>query len=131
VIKDLPSSSGGTQFLYSDIVFLNKPIDTAITPQNGWSALVTSTAKKSKEGLVNLEGQFQKMGSNSGVLFTLPTGLRPTIAKSINIGVNYSGVLVTDQLAIATNGEASLMAFQTGTTTSVIVYLDGINFYVK
>jgi hypothetical protein len=88
--------------------------------QNGWEYTNSPGVWKDGAGVVHLQGTVSRSAPGSGVIFTLPAGLRPP-----NIGSRFFAVPVAsglDRLEVSGTGAVSVLS------PTTLVAFDGVSF---
>lgn len=120
------ASTGGTEFNFADLVYLQYP-KTQMTMLNSFSS--TAYARKDLGKKVSFDGTAFRTTQANNTMFTLPVGMRPTSTKQVLVGTLYStSGFFAETLTIATNGNVSVTA--NSGTGNMTVYLDGVSFNI-
>lgn len=123
VLQIVDGASGSGLFDMNNINYARQGW-TGLSFGSGWtSPSYTASYRKNFDGLVSLKGVVQKSTNSSGTVATLPVGYRPS--QSLFINVNVNGAI--NLIEIATDGQITVV--NTVTSGTVLLYLDGINFY--
>lgn len=127
------ASGTGALFAIADIVSVNAPLTTTITSfLNSWSASAfTPKYSKGANGLVTLRGIFTKSGAiTSSAMTTLPVGYRPSQNIPFVCYLSDSSVIKSCVVTIGTTGDVQMDATNVAGSTTTLVGVDGISFYV-
>lgn len=134
----LDQANGTGSFNFSDVVYVQAQQFTVGTTgpsfQNSFTTGIAVVYRKAPSGLVTIQGMATKITASSianQVIFTLPAGYRPSVARSLHGLIFYDTTnLVSDFLNIATNGNVSISGVNTPSFSSgVNVYFTSVSFY--
>lgn len=95
---------------------------------NSWTAASQVTIRKNNDGLVSLDGVVLKTVDSTGVIFNLPTELRPSVQTFVSTGADTGTGVFANAIIIKINGDVELATTSTTATTSVL--LTNVNFYI-
>lgn len=118
-------SSGTTDLDYDDLIILNEDfheVGATNEPafQNSFNSSGFSDPIRFRKrlGQVQITGLFSKTSDGSGlVVFTLPTGYRPTNPVYAPIAIGNSGTYYAGTIAIGTSGNVTVFNASSGTGT--------------
>lgn len=99
-----------------------------MTPQNSWTAIAALAARLENNGLVvRVKGSLQAGTTTDGtVLFTLPSGMRPTATRAFPVTVLSGAGLPVISSHVVVNTDGTCLMYGFGANT--YVRLDGISF---